>query len=142
MTSGALTRKPTPEPTVCLICQGVAYSIGVSNGQRGSPVHWTCTSCITPASRIARMNKNDIGLIESKAIDAVAKATLDDGIQTFIGALFDAGVDKLSDATPEQIDMAKERLIINGDAPVFVRDVVLAFGDQVKAAVERGDAPF
>lgn len=88
------------------------------------------------------MRTGDVGMIESKSADAVAKTSLDSGIELFIGALYDAGVRDLDAVTQEQIDYAKEALIVNGGAPVFVLDIVLAFGDEVKAAVERGDAPF
>lgn len=88
------------------------------------------------------MKADDVSMIERRAIDAVAKSSLDDGIQVFIGALYDSGIDKLSEATDEQINMAKDRLIINAEAQAFVQSIVLGFGDEVKAAVERGDPPF
>lgn len=134
-------------PTLCFVCQGQAVAVGVSKidakGYHVPPFNgWVCMDCVPTARKVIDMRPDNVSLIESKAIDAVAKATLDDGIQTFIGALFDAGVDKLSEATPEQIDMAKERLIVNGDAPAFVKTIVIGFGDEVKASVERGDPPF
>jgi hypothetical protein len=146
MTPSILARR-SKEPTTCFVCQGVADSIGVCRRDaRGYAVPpydgWTCQHCIKTAKEIVNMKADDVSLIESRAAFAVAKAKIDDGIQVFIGALFDAGVDKLSEATPEQIDMAKESLVVNGDAPGFVREIVLAFGDEVKASIERGDAPF
>jgi len=143
----AILARRTKEPTICFVCQGEASGIGVCRRDRkgyATPPFdgWTCASCAKVARDLIQMTPKDIGLIEQKACESAAKATLDKALAVYMGALWDAGVRDLGAATDDQVSLAKDALVVNGAAGDFVREVVLAFGDDVKAAVERQDPPF
>jgi hypothetical protein len=137
--------RQSDDPTTCMCCGRHALSIAVAKPKaREMARTWVCENpeC-HKATRILMMQKQpQLSLYEKSAIETVAKRKVEGVLKSCMEAMFLSGATDLNNLTADQIEMALDRLIVDGVMQEHARSIVEGFGDCIRASVANGDAPF
>ncbi len=108
---------PHYTPTTCFCCGRRAHGIGLQGFNKGDPF-WLCELCIPIMEQIRAARNFDI--YEDRAIDAAIE-----GVGGLIGE-YGADLSEWSESQRRQ----------------FVKEIILGFGDSVRAQVKANEVPF
>jgi hypothetical protein len=131
------------DPTTCMCCGRHAHSLGVAK-PRQPMTTWTCDNpeCLKATQGLIMADPKTQDGYETRAVDAVARASVEGVLKECMDAMFAAGATDLTSLTAEQIDSALDGLIVNGAMQIMVKDIVLKFGDHIRADVLNNAPPF
>jgi hypothetical protein len=142
MTASIIMRR-SDDPTTCMCCGRRAASIGVAK-PRAPVTTWTCdnSKCIQGTKGLLMATTADFDIIERRALDTVAKDMVETLLQRAMTAMMQAGATDLTALTIEQVDMAMDGFFVSGEMHGLVKDLILAFGDAMRADLASNAPPF
>jgi hypothetical protein len=132
----------TLEPLVCACCGRAARGLGIFEKAGNQHLPWVCgdVDCIQMTDRMARMQKDKLNEIETRALGAAVQKLAEDMLKTSIEAMWEAGARNLEAVTAPQLEAALDRLVVNGDTAHLFASVFEAFG--LAMAEELKQPPF
>lgn len=137
----AILLQRSDEPYTCMCCGRMAVGLGVHEPKK--PVHaWVCDdrTCMLITRALITMKSNELTALEQRACEAAAEKLTETIVNEVMGAMWDAGVRDLSQASPDHVTAA----LANLKSPMAdqIEAALIAFGASVKQQLKNGECPF
>jgi hypothetical protein len=143
----AIIMQRSAEPVTCMACGRQSIGLGVHEAKKppgDTPRAWTCDNpdCIEATRVMVRKPLAGLNAYEVRALGEAAKVVADDALRACMEALYESGARDLDALTAEQVDLALERLIVNGALAELIKQALATFGRQLRNDVLNSNAPF
>jgi len=131
-------------PALCTVCSRASVGIGVPISRSGPFAGWVCDDpvCFEVIKPVMHTPPKSLTALESIAVASAAGAVVEDVSRAVLSALWQAGIDNISEITDEQFAAALSNLAAEPAFAEAARTMLIEYAETVRTNVDNYVAPF